>query len=178
MAPPIAFNIFVRIVVTFRGVAGFHNARMFCIATNVNVVCTCSRNVHIPFRARIYAHHMKRLLALIPAAALTLIFAAASVPATAANAPQVFTINASSTALFTPDAITVKVGQPVELKLVGKDGVHEIASKALGIPSTMITPDSTKTVTFTPTKAGTYTLHCLIPCGLSHAKMEVTINVV
>ena len=121
---------------------------------------------------------MKRFLAISSVFALTLLLGASSVPASAANAPQVFTINASSTALFTPDQITVHAGEPVELKLVGKDGVHEIASSALGIPSTLITPGTTKTVTFTPAKAGTYTLHCLIPCGPDHDKMIITITVV
>ncbi len=121
---------------------------------------------------------MKRFLAIATVCALTLLFGASSIPASASDAPQVFTINASATTLFTPDQITVHAGQPVELKLVGKDGVHEIASSELGIPSTLITPGSTKTVTFTPAKAGTYTLHCLIPCGPGHTKMAITIKVI
>ncbi len=121
---------------------------------------------------------MKRLIAILPVSALALLFSVAAVPASAAATPQVVTITASVTSLFSPSEITVHAGQPVELKLVGQNGVHEIASPELGIPTTMITPGSTKTVTFTPKKAGTYTLHCLIPCGPTHDKMTITIKVV
>jgi cytochrome c oxidase subunit II len=108
---------------------------------------------------------------------LSLSFMAPTV-VSAATSAQVITITASSEAMFTPSEITVHAGQPVELKLVGKDGVHGIQSAALGIPATTITPGSTKTVTFTPSKAGTYTLHCTIPCGANHAQMAIVIKVV
>lgn len=80
--------------------------------------------------------------------------------------------------MFSPSEITVHVGQPVELKLVGKSGVHGIESGALGIPATTITPGSTQSLTFTPLKVGTYTLHCTIPCGPDHSKMMIVVKVV
>ena len=80
--------------------------------------------------------------------------------------------------MFSPAEITVHAGQPVELKLVGKSGVHGIESSALGIAATTITPGSTQIVTFTPTKVGTYTLHCTIPCGPDHSKMAVIVKVI
>lgn len=121
---------------------------------------------------------MKRLLSVPTILAFALLFGAGSLAATAASAPQVVTITASASSLFTPSEITVHVGQPVELKLVGQSGVHGIASSELGIPNTTITPGSTQTVTFTPQKTGTYTLHCLIPCGPNHNNMTITVKVV
>lgn len=92
--------------------------------------------------------------------------------------PQVVTVQASATALFSPSEITVHAGQPVELRLVGVSGVHGVVSSELGIPNTTITPGSTQTVTFTPAKPGTYVLHCTIPCGMDHARMTLTIHVI
>lgn len=103
---------------------------------------------------------------------------AVPISVSAAPTPQVVAITASSDAMFTPSEITVHAGQPVELKLVGKSGVHGIESSALGIPATAITPGSTKTVTFTPTKTGTYTLHCTIPCGADHSQMMIIVKVI
>lgn len=101
---------------------------------------------------------------------------AVPVSASAADAPQTVTITA--TTAFSPSTITVKAGQPVTLKFVGTSGVHGVESKELGIPATTITPGSTKTVTFTPQKAGTYTVHCTIPCGPQHGSMAITVKVV
>ncbi|MGP8101694.1 MAG: cupredoxin domain-containing protein [Candidatus Cybelea sp.] len=98
--------------------------------------------------------------------------------ASAASSPQVITVTASSSAMFSPSEITVHVGQPVELKIVGQTGVHGIVSSALGIPATTITEGSTQTVKFTPSKAGTYTLNCTIPCGADHSQMVIVIKVV
>lgn len=102
--------------------------------------------------------------------------AAAPIAASAASDPQVVSID--TTTAFSPSEITVHAGQPVELKFVGKGGVHGVESADLGIPSTTIVPGSTKTVNFTPKKAGTYTLHCTVPCGPNHAKMALVIKVV
>jgi len=79
---------------------------------------------------------------------------------------------------FAPAEITVHVGQPVTLDLVSTEGVHGIKSDDLGIAATMIVPGKTKSVTFTPTKVGTYLLHCTIPCGSGHMKMTLAIHVV
>ncbi len=122
---------------------------------------------------------MKRFLSALFASALGLSLSIAiPVAVSAAPAPQVVTITASATTLFSPSEITVHVGQPVELKIVGQSGVHGIQSSELGIPATTITPGSTQTVTFTPAKVGTYTVHCTIPCGMSHDKMMFVVKVV
>lgn len=120
---------------------------------------------------------MKRFLSALSACALGLSLSIA-VPAVAFAATQTVTINTSSASLFSPSQITVHAGQPVTLKFVGTGGVHGVQSSALGIPATTITPGSTKTVTFTPQKAGTYTLHCTIMCGPEHNKMVLVIKVV
>jgi cytochrome c oxidase subunit 2 len=39
-------------------------------------------------------------------------------------------------------------------------------------------PGHVKSVTFTPKKAGTFVLHCTIPCGPGHGKMTLTVHVV
>ncbi len=79
---------------------------------------------------------------------------------------------------FAPAEITVHVNRPVTLELKSASGVHGLQSSELGIPLTTITPAATKSVTFTPTKIGTYVLHCAIPCGAGHATMTFTIKVV
>lgn len=136
-----------------------------------------SHIIHTPFLTALYDRVMKRFLSALSACTLGLSLSV-SIPLTASAAPQVITINASATALFSPSQIIVHAGQPVELKFVGQSGVHSIQSSELGIPDTTITPGSTQTVTFTPTKVGTYTLHCAIPCGPSHDKMAIIIKVV
>ena len=79
---------------------------------------------------------------------------------------------------FTPSAIQLHVGQETTLRLTSTDGVHGLQSDDLGIPMTMITPGSAKTVTVTAKKAGKYVLHCAIMCGAGHPNMTLTVDVV
>jgi cytochrome c oxidase subunit 2 len=78
---------------------------------------------------------------------------------------------------FTPAKITVPLGEPTTLRLTGTSGVHGIKSDDLGIPLTTIPNGKAVEVTFTPKKAGTYVLHCMIVCGPGHADMALTIVV-
>lgn len=78
---------------------------------------------------------------------------------------------------FTPGTITLHVGQTTTLHLTSSEGVHGIQSDDLGIKQTMIMPGKGTDVTFTPTKAGTYVLHCTVFCGMHHATMALTIKV-
>jgi cytochrome c oxidase subunit II len=78
---------------------------------------------------------------------------------------------------FTPAVITVEAGQPVTLRLTAASGVHGIQSDELGIKKTAISPGKFVEVTFTPQKAGTYKIHCAIPCGPGHDEMVITIVV-
>jgi len=78
---------------------------------------------------------------------------------------------------FTPQAITLHVGETTQLRLTSSEGVHGIESGDLGIPKTTIMPDKFTTVTVTPKKAGTYVLHCSIVCGAGHNDMTLTVHV-
>ena len=95
----------------------------------------------------------------------------------AAAGTQSITVTASNWK-FAPAEITVHVNQPVALKLSSSEGVHGFASLELGINNTILAPGSTKTVTFTPTKVGTYTIHCTMMCGQGHADMTFIVKVV
>ena len=79
---------------------------------------------------------------------------------------------------FSAATVVAHVGQPTTLQLSSKEGVHGIKSDELGIPLTTLVPGKTVTVTFTPKKAGTYVIHCAIPCGPGHATMAFTVKVV
>jgi cytochrome c oxidase subunit 2 len=78
---------------------------------------------------------------------------------------------------FSPAVIEAHVGVPVTLNVTSTEGVHGISSDELGIANTMLTPGKTVTVTFTPKKAGTYAVHCSVPCGPGHADMKFTVKV-
>ena len=78
---------------------------------------------------------------------------------------------------FTPDKITIPVGEPTTLRLTTTSGVHGIKSDELGIPMTTIPNGKVIEVTFTPKTAGTYVLHCQIFCGPGHPNMTLTVVV-
>jgi len=108
----------------------------------------------------------------LAALALTLL------PGRAASAHPSIDIVASNFK-FTPATITVHVNEPVTLRLTSSGGVHGIESAELAIPKTTIPPGGANTtVTFTPTKAGTYVVKCAIICGAGHDDMKLTIKVV
>ena len=79
---------------------------------------------------------------------------------------------------FTPGTITVHVNKPTTLRFTSSMGVHGVFSPELGIANTTIQPNKFTTVTFTPKKKGTYTVHCVVYCGPGHAKMTFTVKVV
>ena len=78
---------------------------------------------------------------------------------------------------FTPATITVPVGQATTLHLTSTSGIHGIKSDELGIPNTTISTNTSVDVTFTPTKAGVYQVHCSVFCGPGHANQYLTIVV-
>ncbi len=78
---------------------------------------------------------------------------------------------------FTPGTITVHVGEPTTLHITSSEGVHGVQSDELGIKQTTIMPGKFVDVTFTPTKAGTYVIHCSIMCGAGHPNMTLTVKV-
>ena len=73
--------------------------------------------------------------------------------------------------------IEAHVGVPTTLRVTSKEGVHGIKSDELGISNTILIPEKTVTVTFTPKKAGEYKVYCSIPCGGGHADMAFTVKV-
>src|SRR5690242_14916994 len=99
-------------------------------------------------------------LAALVAAAVSLI------PATSSAHPSIDIAVANWK--FTPDKITIPLGEPTTLRLTSTSGVHGIKSDELGIPMTTIPNGKTVEVTFTPKKAGTYVLHCEVFCGPGH----------
>jgi heme/copper-type cytochrome/quinol oxidase subunit 2 len=118
---------------------------------------------------------LKRTTILMAAAAIAFTFAFASVPATATAT----TVNlVASNWKFTPGTITVHVNKPTTLRFTSSMGVHGVYSPELGIANTMIQPRKFTTVTFTPKKKGTYTVHCVVYCGPGHANMTFTVKVV
>jgi cytochrome c oxidase subunit 2 len=95
----------------------------------------------------------------------------------ASSAPQTIAITASNWK-FAPSEITVHANQPVKLELSSSEGVHGFSSSDLGIANTLLTPGSTKTIEFTPSKPGTYTVHCSVFCGQGHGDMTLIVKVV
>lgn len=73
---------------------------------------------------------------------------------------------------FDQKEIHVKVGEPVTIRLTSLDnehhtdggGKHQWAVDELGV-DIVAQPESSNTMTFSPTKAGTYTYYCDICCG-------------
>jgi cytochrome c oxidase subunit 2 len=98
--------------------------------------------------------------------------------ASAAPAPAATTTDISSQfGQFTPNAITLHVGETTTLRLTSTEGTHYLKSDDLGIPMTTISPGSVQTVAITPKKAGTYVLHCMMYCGPGHQYMTITVTV-
>jgi len=78
---------------------------------------------------------------------------------------------------FTPATIEMHVGQTTVMHMTSSGGVHGIQSDDLGIAQTAIKPGEFVDVSVTPKKAGTYLIHCTIPCGNGHGDMVLTIVV-
>jgi cytochrome c oxidase subunit 2 len=106
------------------------------------------------------------------------VISAVALPASAAKpAAAPITITATAEQKFSPDHVVLRVGKPQTLRFTSTGGVHGVASKDLGIPATTIMPGTPVSVVVTPTKAGTYVVHCTIVCGPGHADMALTVKV-
>lgn len=101
---------------------------------------------------------------------------ATSFSTVADNAPDAVTITAVPST-FTPSKITLHRGVTTKLIFTHTEGVHAIESDALGIPNTVLSSGKDVTIDVTPTKDGTYVLHCEIVCGQDHSSMALTVNV-
>jgi cytochrome c oxidase subunit 2 len=68
------------------------------------------------------------------------------------------------------DELHLPLGQPVRLVLSTEDVIHSFYVPAFRIKQDAV-PGRYTTIRFTPTKAGTYRLHCAEYCGTDHARM-------
>jgi cytochrome c oxidase subunit 2 len=68
------------------------------------------------------------------------------------------------------DELHLPVGQPVRVILSTEDVIHSFYVPAFRIKQDAV-PGRYTTIRFTPTRAGTYWLHCAEYCGTDHARM-------
>jgi heme/copper-type cytochrome/quinol oxidase subunit 2 len=76
-----------------------------------------------------------------------------------------------------PSTVTVKKGVPVVITVTSRSGTHGLAIPALGVNSGTFGVGETKTVEFTPDKAGEYPFFCSVFCGEGHSEMRGTLVV-
>ncbi len=96
-------------------------------------------------------------------------------PATETHTPRVIEVRACRFE-FRPSDISVKIGEPVQLKLVSDDVAHSLLIKELGI-NQVVTRNKPAVVSFTPTHSGTFIGQCGHFCGEGHGRMSFTIQV-
>ncbi|MDB4978642.1 MAG: cytochrome c oxidase subunit [Candidatus Peribacteria bacterium] len=75
---------------------------------------------------------------------------------------------------FEPNAVTLKKGEKVKIRITGIEGVHGIGVPALGI-NVPVNPGETVDIDVPTDTAGTYEFYCTIPCGPGHDSMKGTI---
>ena len=100
------------------------------------------------------------IVLIIGAVAGVLLFRTSNSHVAAVSSANVITITAKDT-MFDLDTITVKVGQPVTIRLVNNDDMdHQFSVNDLDIHSDQIGPNQTTEVTFTPQQIGDYPFIC------------------
>lgn len=77
---------------------------------------------------------------------------------------------------FVPGQVTLRLGEPVRLRLRSEDVVHGFFSRDLGLDE-VIEPGRTLEVVVTPAKAGRFTVICDHFCGAGHGNMKVEVVV-
>ena len=115
----------------------------------------------------------KRISLLAPALLLMLLGPATS--ARAQTSPVEIKVEARRFE-FTPKTITVRRGEPVRLLVTSADTDHGFAIKEFNI-NEEIAAGTTRTVEFTPDRAGRFRFYCSVYCGdlnrrAAHLKME------
>ena len=78
---------------------------------------------------------------------------------------------------WTPENLTVAVGEPLHLRLTSDDVSHGFAVGQLDQPAVEINPGEMTDVTLVFTKPGKYTFYCTRWCSLNHWRMRGTIEV-
>ncbi len=74
---------------------------------------------------------------------------------------------------FSPAVVRLKKGEPVTFHLRAAQGVHGLNAPEVGINSMVLTAKE-QIVRATPSKSGTFVVHCSIVCGTGHAQMAMT----
>ncbi|MFQ6014398.1 MAG: c-type cytochrome [Anaerolineae bacterium] len=77
-----------------------------------------------------------------------------------------------------PEVVTVRVGEPVRLRVTSRDVIHGFAIGKLGIEAGMIRPGETKVVEFIPERAGRFTFYCNVWCSPYHYRMRGVLEVI
>lgn len=92
-------------------------------------------------------------------------------PSSGSAAMQQVTVTGTEFA-FAPSTLTVKEGQPVQLTFKNNGTYpHNLTIAQLGVATKTIQPGQEDTVTFTPTKTGSFTFACTVP---GHADRGMT----
>lgn len=89
----------------------------------------------------------------------------------ASAAPRVVTITAHGFA-FIPAIVELERGTTYDLVLKSSDGSHGLDVPELGLHHVVVTSQA-RTVTITPTTAGTFVAHCTQNCGVGNATMAL-----
>lgn len=71
---------------------------------------------------------------------------------------------------FTPNVITTKKGEKVQLQVTGISGTHGFAIPDLGI-NVPVAPGQTVTIDLPTDSVGSHAFFCSIPCGPGHFDM-------
>ena len=118
-------------------------------------------------------------VAVVPTVAPTTVVASPTVTSASPSAAATMqAINITGTEFaFSPSVITAKKGQEVKVTFTNNGKYpHNFAVAELGVKSSTIQPGQTTTVTFTPTKTGSFTFECTVP-GHADKGMTGTITV-
>lgn len=77
---------------------------------------------------------------------------------------------------FSPDAITLKKGEPVVFEISSGDRQHGFNLRAFGV-RTDVLPGKVTRIRFTPEQTGKFTFSCDVFCGDGHEEMTGTVIV-
>lgn len=111
---------------------------------------------------------------------LVLVAAAIAVPAAAwwgRSRGIVLHARMAETGGWTPEDLTVEVGQPLHLRLTSDDVMHSFAIGQSDQPPVDVIPGEMTEVTLTFDRPGKYTFYCTRWCSLNHWRMRGTIEV-
>lgn len=72
---------------------------------------------------------------------------------------------------YSPNQITVPVGEPVHLRVISDDVAHGFSIPDLNVNVAALYPGHPVDVTFTAPKSGKFLFYCIDVCGVDHGKM-------